>query len=319
MNTLITGATGFIGRHLLTELLKIRDKKNLFCLVREKSPGLKLLENTGVNIIKSDLDDKTTLYSIFKNLDLQIVYHLAASARINRPANEYLVNNITGTENLMDCLQPNAKKIVKIVYISSLHARSDHKSSYSESKRKAEEAIIKFCKKTGVAYCILRPPIVYGPMNKTDAGLMKFVASIKKNGLISRLNFPGACSLIYMLDLVKFCLLAEKTIMANNKIFYIYSDQRVGLEEIMKKISSILDIPRNRIKLPNFCYRLADNILPFLSICSSFGANLSDTLGLLLNNSWVCDISEAEELLGFKPDYKIDRGLKETLDWLQQT
>lgn len=317
MKTLITGATGFIGSHLLERLIKTRDKNEIYCLARHQS-SCNNLRNRGVNVIKGSLEDKLALAGIFRDLNIEIVYHVAATARINRPASEYLINNIIGTRNIMECLQGYPSNLKKVIYMSSIHASSHHTSSYGKSKRIGEEIVIQVCQKIGVPYCILRPSIVYGPENKMEAGLMKFVAVIKKKKLFSRLNFPGVCSLIYVHDLVRFCLLVEKNEKANNKIFHIYSDQRVSIDEIMDKISAILGISRRRIKLPFLLYRTSSSFLPLLSKCFSIGGNLADSLSLLLNDSWSCRASSAEELLGFRPDYRLDRGLKETMDWLQK-
>jgi nucleoside-diphosphate-sugar epimerase len=316
MKTLITGAAGFIGCHLLEELMRTRNKDDIYCLSRQES-SCDILKQKGVNVIKGDLDNKSILNSLFKNLDIEIVYHLAASARINRPWKEYLINNIVGTRNIMECIQEYGRSLKKVIYMSSILAGPGHTSLYGESKRLTEGTVIQTCQKTGVAYCILRAPIVYGPGNKADGGLMKIASAIRKKNLFSQLNFPGVCSLLYIRDLVRFCLLAEENEMANNQILYIYSDQRVTLEEIMDKIAMALNMPRQKIKLPILFYRLIHATLPLLSRCFSTGANTADFLGLLLNDSWVCGRSCAEELLKFKPNYKLNNNsLREALGLL---
>lgn len=305
MKTLITGAGGFIGGHLLEELIKARNKDDIYCLVRQEA-ACNILKQKGVNVVKGDLNNKSTLAGLFKNLGIEIVYHLAASARINRPRQEYLVNNIMGTRNLMECIQEYGKSLKKVIYMSSILAGPKHTSLYGKSKRLTEETVIQACQKIGVAYCILRAPIVYGPGNKTDGGLVKIAAAIRKKSFFSRLNFPGACGLIHIRDLVRFCLLAEENEKANNQILYIYSDQRVALEEIMDKIAMTLKMDRQKIKLPILFYRSIRAALPLLAKCFSAGANLADSLGLLLDDSWACGESCVEELLKFKPGYKLN-------------
>lgn len=317
MKTLITGTTGFIGSHLLEEMLKTKDKSDIYCLVR-KDGDYKRFKDRGLNVVKSGLEDNAGLTLALKDLDIEIVYHLAASARINRPQKEYLENNIIGTENIMRILCDYRRNLKKVVYMSSIHAYPNHRSSYAESKRGCEEIVVRKCKEMEVPYCILRPPIVYGPGSKVDAGLMRFISAVKNKKLLSRLNFPGVCSLVYIYDLVRFCLLVGQDGKANNRIFDVYSDKRIAVKEIMEKIAMNLGVPLCRIKLPPIFYDVPRFMLPLLSGCFGYGATLAASLGLLLNDSWAYNTPESEDMLGFEPHYNFDKGLEETLRWLDK-
>jgi len=318
MNTLITGATGFIGRHLLEKIVNTRDREEVYCLARTKA-SCDELEREGISTIRADLKDRSILNERLKNLDIEIVYHLAALARINKSKNEYLINNIAGTENLMECLKSHAKSLKKIIHMSSIHAYPGHNSAYAKSKKKGEEIVIEVCRGMGIPYCILRPPIVYGPGCKADAGLLKFSASASKKSIFSRLNFPGKCSLVHVYDLVRFCICLEKSKEADNQIFSIYSDKCVSIDDIMEKIYRELDIVRKKIKIPGVFYAAIGKMLPLALSLLPSGADLEDSMNLLLKDSWTCDMLKARELLNFEPDYNIDGSIKEVLYCLTKT
>jgi len=313
MKTLITGATGFVGSHLLEALLKTREKQDIYCLVRRDS-SCEDFRRRGLNALNSPLEDNQRLSGLLKGLDIEVVYHIAASARINLPRDEYLASNIEGTRNLMSGLKNSQASLKKVIYMSSIHADDGHTSQYGMSKRVAEQEVISSCAQMNVPYCIVRPPIVYGPGNKEGAGVMRFASAIKEKKLFSRLNFPGACSLVYIEDLVKLCLLVEGSPASDNQTFYVCSQQKVGVDELMDAISRVLDADRKKLKLPQPFYRLPAVFLPALKRFFGFGADMADTLGLLLNDSWTCDMSKTTNTTGFKAGHELEAGLQKTFN-----
>jgi len=118
MRTLVTGATGFIGSHLVEYLIKKGHKVRV--LVRkkefEKRPfdridSIKLINQLNVEICFGDLLDNNSLKKCVKNID--VIFHLAAIARpMAIPRKKYFEINEKGTKNLLEACkrQKNLKK-----------------------------------------------------------------------------------------------------------------------------------------------------------------------------------------------------------------
>ena len=87
MKTLVTGASGFIGKHLVRTLLE--QGRDVRCLVR-KTSDTRYLEELGVELFYGDLLDKDSLKDIAKGVN--IVYHLAGEIYSNRSRDFYRVN-----------------------------------------------------------------------------------------------------------------------------------------------------------------------------------------------------------------------------------
>ena len=94
MNILITGGTGFIGKHLIKRLSKSSD--NISALAR-KTSSLVELKKYDIKIIYGDLLDITSLENATKGMDL--VYHCAAYVK-DSPLNKLLKINVEGTKNI---------------------------------------------------------------------------------------------------------------------------------------------------------------------------------------------------------------------------
>ena len=140
MKILVTGVTGFVGRHLLNKL----DKYEVSVLSRKKSPI------KGANLFIGGLFDKKILLEASK---VDVVIHLAGISD-----GDVFKINYEGTKNLVDACVKN--KIKRFIFISSYDAILD--TNYGKSKLKAEEYI----KNSGLEYFIFRPTVIYSRENK---------------------------------------------------------------------------------------------------------------------------------------------------------
>ena len=170
MKVLVTGATGFIGRHLVKALCN--EGYAVRCLVR-KSSKIEELEKLNVEMSFGDLFDLSSLEKAIKGVS--IIFHTAGEVYSSNPADHDEVN-VRGTKNLLDA--SINKQIDRIVYFSSIAATGpmvDEKillnenapynpiNVYGVSKHKAEVMALKSYKDYKIPVVILRLPIVYGP------------------------------------------------------------------------------------------------------------------------------------------------------------
>jgi len=150
---LITGASGFIGRHLLQKLDPHRFAP-IYCLSRSGDLTHQLPGHGRVRWLKGDLFDSI----VDKGLDSSsIVVHLGATTGKASPQRYFEVNN-AGTRHLLKRCQESGVK--KFLYVSTIAVKykNEPRYFYARSKEAGETAV----RRSGLSYTILRPTIVLG-------------------------------------------------------------------------------------------------------------------------------------------------------------
>ncbi len=174
----LTGATGFVGRHILSRFNG--DGHDMRILLRNE-----LSLDAGpkpVTVIPGSLDDETALAELVKSADL--ILHLAGA--IKAPdRNAFMRVNRDGTRSMIDAWQRHAPD-ARFVLISSLAARYPHLSHYAASKAAAEDAA------QGTGAVIFRPTAIYGPGDHETLRLFtatKMPVQVALNSADARLSF----------------------------------------------------------------------------------------------------------------------------------
>ncbi len=177
-DVLVTGGTGFIGRHLVSRLLKKGYKVRLLTRQNLNDKKVKsLFKSNNIEIIRGDIYDYKSVETACKGIDT--VYHLAAATQGDW--NYHLDTTITGTKNI---LEASIKTGVKhMVYVSTLNVYNatryplngfvdedfsyedlpEKRGNYSHAKLKAEKIVREYMKQDKMSISILRPGLVYGP------------------------------------------------------------------------------------------------------------------------------------------------------------
>jgi UDP-glucose 4-epimerase len=163
LNILVTGGAGFIGTNLIQRLLK---DGHQITSIDNYSTGLKTNHLEGCHYKEANI------YSFdWRNETYDIVFHLAAVARIQPSFEnpiEYFNTNANGT---MQLAEHCAKHNIPIIYAgSSSHHSGRYKNPYTFSKDIGEEALELFFKCFGLKYAIARFYNVYGPYQLTEGG-----------------------------------------------------------------------------------------------------------------------------------------------------
>jgi len=146
----ITGATGFLGRHVLARLERAH-WDDVICLARSDSGG----RRNGARWLKGDLLDAAT-YADALGPETTVLHLAAVTGKADR--GEYQRVNVEGTEVLLDASRKRGVR--RFVLVSSVAARYRDLSSYpyGQSKRDAETRVAA----SGLAHLIVRPTIVLG-------------------------------------------------------------------------------------------------------------------------------------------------------------
>jgi uncharacterized protein YbjT (DUF2867 family) len=181
----VTGATGFVGSHLL-ELAKVRGLP-VRALARKWQPP-----QDGVSWIEGALDRPESLHRLCDGADA--VIHIAGAINARDRADFERVN-AGGTAAMIDAAR--ATGVRRFVHISSLSAREPDLSDYGWSKAKSERLVAA----SGLDWTIIRPPAVYGPGDKETLELFRMA----RRGLVA-LPPRGRFSVIYVDDLCRLIL-----------------------------------------------------------------------------------------------------------------
>jgi nucleoside-diphosphate-sugar epimerase len=145
----VTGASGFVGRSVVRELLRWWDGP-VRCLVRD---GGSLPD--GAEAVVGELLDPDSYGDALRGA--RVIVHLAAATG-KQPAQRFADVNVEGTRLLLGASA--ASGVERFVYVSSVAARFDDKAHYpyARSKAAAEEMVID----SGLSYAIVRPTVVFG-------------------------------------------------------------------------------------------------------------------------------------------------------------
>jgi GlcNAc-P-P-Und epimerase len=179
----ITGATGFIGKHVLSKLLDAGNYE-LVVLTRLKKETYKKFDN--LSYIVGDITDCTLMKSIISDVDY--VIHLAGS---KNEASAYYSTNVVGTKNIIQaCKTSNILKLIHLSSVGVIGKTSDiiineltpcnPVNEYEKSKLEAELLVKEFSKREPGKVKILRPTNVFGE-GDPDLHLLNLIRKISSN------------------------------------------------------------------------------------------------------------------------------------------
>lgn len=328
MKILVTGATGFIGSHLVERL--VGDGHKVIAFVRDSdsktyAEGLEALEKLGVEMFHGDILDSKSIETAARGKD--VVFHLAAIARpMAIPDKEYFTVNEHGTRNVLDaCLKCGTKKVIHMSSLSAVGPTRgdkpmDEKSPlmpvdvYGESKMAAEKVVHEYVMR-GLDVIILRPSMVFGPR---DRELLKLFKTINM-GIFPIRNGKGYIEFLYVENLVDACLLAAKN-GKKGEIYHINNGKSYHIQEISSCIADAEGKKLLPIRLPNFLLVFAGLAVEALSkIIGKYPLFCRSTVIWMTRSFWYTTSSKAAKELGYKPKYSIEDGVKKTVDYYRQT
>jgi UDP-glucose 4-epimerase len=249
---LVTGASGFLGSHIADYLHSKKNNVRLFDKKKSKykKKNQKMLLGN-INNLK-DLDKATK--------KIHTVFHFAASAdltRSNEKPFETIEHNIIGTAKLLRLCVKN--KVKKIVFASSIYARSEQGGIYSTSKLSSEMIIEKICKKFGIKFVVLRFGTVYGDRANSFNTVQNFINSAKKKKNIFRQTRGNEIrSYIHVKDVAKitFMSLQKKY---ENGFYNVFGNKNIivrDLLNVIKEFSPDLKIFYSKVDKKKYNYKV---------------------------------------------------------------
>ena len=331
-SVLVTGASGFIGRHLVRRLIERGDRVS--CLVRATS-RIDDLRSSGAQLIVGDATDRAGIARALAESQAGVVFHLAGLLRAVRTS-DFARVNAAGVESVAAACANRAERPALIV-VSSLAAAGPCAgdqprvegdspapvSAYGRSKLAGELAAARYAGTTEIT--IVRPPIVFGP---GDRGVLEMFRPIARWNLHL---VPGwrrrRFSLIHVSDLVEGLLFtAEKgeRLHLNGSpgqgIYFMAAPEVPTYVELGQAMATALG--RNRpaaVCLPG-------PILRLIGLCGDAMVRVrrqpgwvnSDKIAEALAGSWMCSSAKARAQLGWSAAATLAERLRETAQWYRQ-
>lgn len=309
-NILVTGADGFIGSHLVELLVKKGcHVKALSCYNSFNHWGwLEDIESLkDIEVITGDIRDSYFVKELCKNID--VVFNLAALIAIpysyTAPAS-YVDTNIKGTLNICQAAVDNGcERVIHTstseVYGTAIYVPIDEKhplqpqSPYSASKIGADMMAMSFYNSFDLPLIIARPFNTYGPRQSARAiipTLISQVAAGKKEVKLG--NLTPTRDFNYVRDTVRgFFLLAECD-KAVGEVVNIGSNTEISIKDLAELIKKIM---AKEVK--------------FVSETTRLRPGKSEVERLL------CDDTKIKELVSYTPEYSLEQGLTETVNWIK--
>lgn len=316
---LITGASGFVGYHLINEAL--RNDLEVYAAVRKNSK-IEHLKDLNIHYVYLDYSNIDSLRAELSDKQYNYVIHGAGVTRAISEA-EYNKVNAEYTANLAKAALVLGDTLKKFVLISSLAAIGPLKTlhgiitedsypnpitAYGRSKLLAEKKLKAI---NGLNYTILRPTAVYGPR---DTGIFIFFKQVSNRLEPYIGNVEQKLSFIYVTDLAKAAVSALHR--GDMKTYNLSDGNFYDRHELGTLTKTILNVKTLKFHLwVNFVKLIAGISEKVSSLRSTAPILNLEKLDELMAINWSCSIELAKQDLGFSPLYPLAKGLQETLQW----
>jgi nucleoside-diphosphate-sugar epimerase len=320
MTTAVTGATGFLGSAVVTDL--ITREQPVRILARDEKKARQQFGDA-VTIIPGDITDAAQVQRAVAGATT--IYHLAGRLyHPSIPAELYRQTHVQGTRVLLRaCL--GQTQLRRIVYVSTTgvygitgetpaaeDAPFAPTNPYEATKLEGEQLALQAYREQGLPVTVVRPGLVYGP---GDLHLLGFFLSIKKG--LFRVIDGGKALLhpVYIDDLIAALLLCAERSQTPGRSYNIAGDRPVSVRELATAIAHALGRELPAGSIPLWLANLASDIFAVMPGINGEHAPLTRSRVKFLTNSRIYDISRARSELDYAPKVGLEAGMKMTATW----
>lgn len=290
---LVTGGSGFIGRHLVARLL--RENRAVRVLSRSSPPGI---QGSGLEWHAGDIRIRSQVHAAMRGVET--VYHAAALVPGRTRDGDFRETNVEGTRNVVDTSLRNGAG--RLVFVSSVAAYAKSSSpvvgesapvggtdAYGSSKCAAEEVVREACAGR-IPHAIVRPCQIYGPGDST--GYTGRLLALARMPVLPVPAGPGAAfSLMHVEDLIEALLLAANHAAPGGETYNVSGAAPTTLEEIARAAMAACHGRQVRVRVPRWCIR---------ALCGR---------GSILPGGPEYDTGKARKELGYRPVVSIQEGI----------
>ena len=270
---LVTGGTGFIGSHLVRQLVAEGRRVRVLC---RSTSRLDALPTDGVELSFGDVSNFDSARQAMQGIE--VLYHLAATTGGDWAT--HYQGTVVGTQNVLQAA--TEARVKKVVYVSSLgvlHASRfpneeivdenfpleqypEARGDYSRAKLEAERIAREFAQSGKLSLCIVRPGLVYGP-GKTeflsDAGFRVSNKLVLVVGMGNR-----QLGLTYVENLIDALFLAERNGCLNERIYHIVDPEQPTVRSYIQEYCKVSGEQLFVFYMPAFLWLLGLRGLDFI-------------------------------------------------------
>jgi len=309
-NILVTGGTGFIGSHLVEELVKLKARviATRHTIDSDAYYFTRKLDKKAITI-RCNVCQFNKVYQLVTKYHIDYIFHLAAQPLVEvayQTPSQTLYTNILGTINVLESarITPKVKAVVvassdkaygkleKDKYLETDPLRGDH--PYEVSKSAADLIAASYFKTYNLPVVVTRFGNIYGEgdlhYSRILPGILK--ATVKGETLKIRSNGQYVRDYLYVKDVIRgYLLLCRNIEKVKGEAFNFGSDETLSVIELINLIEESLN-KKLKYKILN----IAKNEIPYQSL----------------------DFSKINQLLKWKPEYKLKDILPKVYSWYKK-
>jgi nucleoside-diphosphate-sugar epimerase len=319
MKVLLTGASGFVGSHILDSL---QAHGIVATILLRPSSDKTFLNLSGVEIRNGSITQRASLLAALDGISH--VIHCAGCTRARRYSEFYEINQI-GTRNVVEAVNACEGRVQRLIHISSLAVTGPATvsspaieesplcpiSEYGKSKLAGEMEVRERCR---ADFVILRPPAVYGPRDK---GFLSMFEAVRYH-LLPQPNKKQSLSLVFVKDLAETVARCLEVPATSRQTYFVASAETVTARQMAEEIATQM----NRWTVP--CPLPAALLWP-ICLAQEVWSRLSGKPALLNLQKfaelrapgWVCAPSKLKRELGLECRTALKEGIIQTLGWYQ--
>jgi len=328
MKILVTGATGFVGRHLVSRLKETGH--HVKALVRQgvqRSFAPSWLHDGTIDVTLGDVTNVADVKNAVRDIDA--VFHLAALlGKWQVPESEYHRVNVYGTQVLVhECLKSHVNHFVFLSTtgvmgrLKNIPADIDHPCSpmsyYERSKYQAELVVRDAISRKNFPATIIRSTHTYGVGDKDFVRLFRLIKRLKVFPLVG--GGHNFFQPIYVEDVVRALITCmEKHESALGKSYIIAGSERVTFKEFLYLSANIMNTTVTTFDVPTRLAWMAAYGSETIGNIVGRDPLLTHSLVEFFTRNYLYDIEKIYEDTGFTPRIRIKAGLLDTIRWYEE-
>jgi nucleoside-diphosphate-sugar epimerase len=294
---LVTGATGFVGGHLL-DALSASDAK-VAVIARDESCTAKAEQ-----IYRGDICDQAFIGQIVQEWHPSIIFHLAGErTRVltQEAFSQTLETNLVGTSNLLFAAS-KIPEMERIVILGTAEEYGNNPAPFSELMRESPISAYSFSKQCAthlaqlmhssfsLPVVVLRPSVAYGPAQRSDMFLPALIQALLRGEDFKMTLGEQTRDYVFVSDLVDALLCAGYYSGIEGEIINIGSGEPIKIAQLVRNVEDLLSCA-DSVHRGALSYRVGEPM-----------------------DYWL-DISKAKRLLRWVPQTSLENGLRHTINW----
>ncbi|MBW8328793.1 MAG: SDR family oxidoreductase [Thiobacillus sp.] len=304
MKIAVTGAAGFVGRALCSDL---QAKDHVVVPIVRRACGL------SHEVVVGDIGAATDWHAVLAGCDALV--HLAARVHVmdDTAQDQLSLYRSTNTEATLNLARQAAEAGVKrFAFISTIKVNGEGRDApyresdaaapedaYAISKWEAEQGLLRIAQETGMEAVILRPPLVYGPGVK--ANFLRLMRTVERGWPLPLGAIRNRRSLLYLgnfVDAIRVCVEHPD---AAGQTFLVDDGQPVSTPELIRGVARAMGRPARLLAVPVTGLELAGMLLGKRAAVAR------------LTGSLFVDSTLIRTRLGWTPPYSMEAGLAATV------